>query len=125
MIGEQILIVDNNKDFLRLYEHIFTELVPNSQVFTACNGVDALHQLDDHPCDLIIADCDLPEMNGLDLARAAHRLLPAAHILLMSAQDAGKIEVRARRHHLPIDGCLNKTAFLMQLWECDSRKLCD
>ena len=125
MIEEQILIVDNNKDFLRLYEHNFSELVPNGQIFTACNGVEALNQLDVHPCNLIIADCDLPEMNGLDLARAAHRLLPAAHILLMSAQDADKIEARARRRHLSIDGCLNKTAFLMQLWECDSRRLCD
>jgi CheY-like chemotaxis protein len=125
MIEQQILIVDNNKDFLRLCEHNFTELVPNSQVFTASNGVEALHQLDTHPCDLIIADCDLPQMNGLDFARAVHQLLPAAHILLMSAQDAAKIETMARRRHLSIDGCLDKTAFLKELWECDSRKLCD
>ena len=92
MIEHQILIVDSDKDFLRLCEHNFAELVPNSQVFTACNGVEALHQLDVHPCDLIIADCDLPEMNGLDFARAAHRLLPAAHILLMSAQDADRLD---------------------------------
>ncbi|MCP4363305.1 MAG: response regulator [Chloroflexi bacterium] len=123
MIEKHILIVDNNKAFLRLYEHNFTQFAPNSQVFTACNGVEALHQLDVHPCDLIIADSDSPGMNSLDFAQAVYQRRTEAHILFMSIQDAEKVEAKARNRHVPIDGCLSKSELLIQLWECESRKV--
>ena len=123
MVEEQILIVDNNKVLIPLYEHNFRQLAPNSQVFTACTEVEALHQLDVHPCDLIIADCSLPGVNSLEFARAVYQRRPEAHILFMSTWDIEKAEAKARNRYVPIDGCLNKTELLIQLWECESRNV--
>jgi two-component system, chemotaxis family, chemotaxis protein CheY len=38
-----------------------------SQVYEACDGADALEQLARHPVDLVLADVNMPVMNGIEL----------------------------------------------------------
>ena len=121
MNSKQILIVDHSDSLLHLYERHFKELTPDFRIVTAQNGSSALEKIQEQPFNLILVDYDLPDMNGLELVQEAGRLLPEAHILLMAAHNAEKIEATARRRRLPIDACLDKIPFLMQLWECEGR----
>ena len=123
MDGTQILIVDNSDSLLHLYERHFKELVPDSQIVTARNGVTALDKIQEQPIGLVIVDSHLPDMDSLDLIQEIGRLLPDARILLMAAYNVEKIEVTARHRRLRIDACLDKIPFLMQLWECEGRQL--
>ena len=123
MDSRQILLVDNSDSLLHLYERHFRELVPDSQIVTARNGITALDKIQDQPFELVIVDSHLPDIDSLELIREIGRLLPDARILLMAAYNVEKIEVTARRRRLRIDACLDKIPFLMQLWECEGRQL--
>jgi hypothetical protein len=64
---------------------------------------------------MILVDDKLPDMGGLNLAQVP--------VLLMTLQDSESREAEAQRRHLQLNGCLNKTALLTQLWERGSRRL--
>lgn len=53
------------------------------EVAVARGGTEALQQFHEAPFDLILTEYDLPDMTGLDLAQAVHRVSPATRIVLM------------------------------------------
>jgi CheY-like chemotaxis protein len=57
------------------------------EVAVAKGGAEALMQFQERPFDLILTEQALPDMLGLDLAQAIHRLSPGTRIVLMV--DAG------------------------------------
>jgi DNA-binding response OmpR family regulator len=59
-----ILIVDDEKNLLKLYEKEFTE--EGYQVLTAGSGLEALQKLDQALIDLVILDLRMPVLNGVD-----------------------------------------------------------
>ena len=58
---ESILIVDDNKDDLTLFQHYFDR---DYEVYTADNGEEALKITDQNPISLILLDINMPGMNG-------------------------------------------------------------
>lgn len=38
-----------------------------SEIFEACNGLEALDVLEDHPIDVMFTDLHMPEMTGIEL----------------------------------------------------------
>jgi PAS domain S-box-containing protein len=62
-----ILMVEDNLDHIELARRAF-ELAYSQDHFFACTTLkEALHWLQDHPVDVIIADLHLPDGSGLDL----------------------------------------------------------
>jgi len=51
---------------------------------TAANGASALELINKTPFDTMIADVDLPGMNGLELARKAKRLRPGMAVIIVT-----------------------------------------
>jgi two-component system, chemotaxis family, chemotaxis protein CheY len=54
----------------------------------AANGEQALEQYHRLHPDLVILDIVMPDMNGLDVVRALHRLDPGVRIVMCSAMGA-------------------------------------
>ena len=48
----------------------------------AKDGVDAIQHVSDVQPDLVVLDLCMPELNGLDTARALHNVLPKLPIIL-------------------------------------------
>jgi CheY-like chemotaxis protein len=53
------------------------------ETVVARDGAAALGKFCEQPFDLILTEYDLPDMTGLDLAHAIHRISPTTRIVLM------------------------------------------
>jgi CheY-like chemotaxis protein len=79
-----ILVVDDEKDITETYKMLLEFY--NYQVVIANNGIEALAIIADITPDLILSDCMMPQLDGVEFARRA-RLIPgleAIPIILMS-----------------------------------------
>lgn len=60
-----ILVVDDELYLLQFVSQMLSRA--GYQVVTACDGFEALETLETHPVDLILADINMPRMNGYQL----------------------------------------------------------
>jgi len=56
-------------------------------------GQDALTRLGEHPYSLVLIDMMMPEMNGLELARAVRDAHPTVPTILMSAYHLSPVQL--------------------------------
>ncbi len=61
----KILLVENEEDQCLLYEQELRE--EGYRVLCARNGKEALKCLEESPCDLVILDIRMPEMDGIEV----------------------------------------------------------
>ena len=66
---KHLLIVDDEPVILQILKAVFED----EPVRLTCvgNGTDALRVLDEQPVDLVITDKNLPDVNGIELLKAA------------------------------------------------------
>lgn len=64
----KILVVDDSSSIRQLAE--FTLKRANHQVVSAEDGQDALGKAKGDRFDLVLTDCNMPKMGGIDLAKA-------------------------------------------------------
>lgn len=81
---KQILLVDDEPNFLgaierhfRLYRHLWT-------LTTAANGKEAMVLVRNHPFDLVITDILMPEQEGLETIRELRKAYPGIKIIAIS-----------------------------------------
>jgi two-component system, NtrC family, response regulator PilR len=78
-----LLVVDDEQGMRQLLTLVFTRA--GYTVRAAENGRRALEMLRDEAPDLIVSDVKMPDMNGIELLRAARALLPDVAVVLMTA----------------------------------------
>ena len=78
-----ILIVDDELGMRQFLTHLFQR--DGHTLRAAENGREAMELLRDEPADLIISDVRMPDMNGIELLRAARELLPEIEVVMMTA----------------------------------------
>jgi CheY-like chemotaxis protein len=85
MTPKTILCVDDDE----LVRNALTTLLSSFgyQVVTAESGAAALRLLGSHNVDLAIVDYNMPQMNGLALAREIKQLQPELPILLLTGDN--------------------------------------
>jgi two-component system chemotaxis response regulator CheY len=92
-----IFVVDDNQlmrqQALRLLEQQDSWQVSGEAV----NGKDAVSKYRDLLPDVTVMDFEMPEMNGLDAARAILKEHPSAAILMLSVHLPGQLAVEARK----------------------------
>ncbi len=79
----RLLIVDDEQSYRQLLSLVFES--EGHTIRTAVNGRDALEQLQSEPAEVIITDVKMPDMNGIELLRAAREFLPDIGVVLMTA----------------------------------------
>lgn len=85
---KKLLIVDDEKNILKLYEKEFKE--EGYEVLTASSGLEALQELERNPVDLVILDIRMPEMNGLETLKKFMESASKPPIILNSAYTSYK-----------------------------------
>src|SRR5882724_7212246 len=78
-----LLIVDDELGMRQFLTHLFQR--DGHSVRVAENGRHALAALHQEPADLIITDIKMPDMNGIELLRAAREMLPEVEVIMMTA----------------------------------------
>jgi DNA-binding NtrC family response regulator len=100
----KLLIVDDEDS----YRHVLTMIFQSEghTVSTAANGSLALEQLKKESFDIIISDVRMPDMDGIQLLKAARELYPDIGIILMTA--FGTLDTAREAFKLGADDFLQK-----------------
>jgi two-component system, NtrC family, response regulator PilR len=78
-----LLIVDDEQSYRQLLSLVFEG--DNHTIKTANNGREALKVLETFAAEIIISDVKMPDMNGIELLRAAREQYPDIGMVLMTA----------------------------------------
>ena len=102
----RVLVVDDEENVRLLLERSLARLEPGIKVQVANSSAQALEFLKGEPFDLVIADYQMPYMNGLELTRTIRQDYPNVKIVLMTAYPSRKIAEQV--DELKVDGYLLK-----------------
>ncbi|MBI3967753.1 MAG: response regulator, partial [Chloroflexi bacterium] len=78
MAGEKILFADSELEMRKFFSDYLRDR--NYRVTTATDGLEALRVLRYYVPDIVIADADMPYVNGLELARLLRTNHRTAHV---------------------------------------------
>jgi DNA-binding NarL/FixJ family response regulator len=93
----RILVVDDNPA-VRHYLRALLEQQSNWQVCAeARTGKEALQRVEKNPPDLILLDFQMPDLNGLDVARQLSGVFPNIPILMVTIHLSRQLAEEARR----------------------------
>lgn len=81
-----VLIVDDDPEPARALKGLFRELRPDLTIVTARSGGTATRRLRERTIDLMLANLQLPDMDGLELLAWAHEHSPETELFAMSTQ---------------------------------------
>ncbi|PIE61959.1 MAG: transcriptional regulator [Desulfobacterales bacterium] len=78
----KILVVDDEESILCVTESFFQK--KGYEVYTACNGVEALKIINRIEINCIFTDIDMPIMGGLELAEQVHQIESSLPVVVMT-----------------------------------------
>ena len=92
----RILLVDDNPA-VRRYLRAILEQQDSWQVCgEARTGAEALHQVLESPPDLVVLDYQMPDLNGVDVAKQISELFPKIPILMVTLHLSRQLADAAR-----------------------------
>lgn len=84
----KILIIDDEKTIRQGLRHFTEEILgPTVTLFTAKNSEEALRLVEKEAPQVVFADINLPDMNGLDLVEIIKHRLPDVTIIMISGYE--------------------------------------
>ncbi len=94
----RILVVDDNPEV----RHHLRALLERQSTWQVCDeaqtGREALRRVEEkNPPDMILLDFQMPDLNGLDVARQISKLFPEIPILLVTSHLSRQLAEEARR----------------------------
>jgi DNA-binding response OmpR family regulator len=84
----QVLCIDDNGDVLQLEKDILEEA--GYEVLLASNGADGLNLARCSMVDIVILDCEMPQMTGTEVAHRIRAMRPMLPIIMVSGSDQPK-----------------------------------
>ena len=93
---KHLLIVDDEPVILQILKAVFED----EPVRLTCvgNGADALRVLDEQPVDLLITDKNLPDVNGLELLKAAKSINAFTEVIVITGYASLDSALTAMEH---------------------------
>jgi DNA-binding NtrC family response regulator len=78
-----VLLVDDDPEVVRLLEQDLTAC--GFTIFPACSGAEGVRLLRETPVDAVVTDLRMPDVDGLELVRAAAASQPDAKVIIITA----------------------------------------
>ena len=92
----RVLVVDDEESIRILLSEILSDL--GYSVSVAADGLTAIDLLGSHSFDLIITDCNMPGVGGLEVVKAAKQIDPRCPIMVTSGHPSSEAAVRLIGH---------------------------
>lgn len=92
----RILIVDDNPAVRRYLRAILEQQESWRVCGEARTGAEALHQVLDSPPDLVVLDYQMPDVNGVDIAKRISEMFPQIPILMVTLHLSRQLAEAAR-----------------------------
>ena len=80
----KLLIADDEAVIRRGMERMISSFQYDFEILTARDGAEALEVIRNHKPQLILADINMPHINGLDMISQARELVPESKIIIIS-----------------------------------------
>ena len=93
----RILLVDDNPAVRRYLRAILEQQETWRVIGEARTGAEALHQVLESPPDLILLDYQMPDLNGVDVAKQISELFPKLPILMVTLHLSKQLSDAARQ----------------------------
>jgi len=87
-----ILIVDDDKIWLRLVQKKFDKYRETFSVIVAKDGMEAVEKLKQHAVSLVVTDMQMPRMDGLSLLAHLSAHYPEVHVIVVTAYSTPKLK---------------------------------
>lgn len=92
----RILIVDDNPAVRRYLRAILEQQSSWQVCGEARTGAEALHQVLESPPDLIVLDYQMPDLNGVDIAKQIYEMFPKIPMLMVTLHLSNQLADAAR-----------------------------
>ena len=92
--NKRVLVVDDEDIVCESYKRVLSDA--GYLVCTANNGRDAVAACRDQPFDVMLADLKMPDMDGLEVTRAAKEKLPQLQVLIITGYPTDQSAKEAR-----------------------------
>ena len=96
-VVSQVLVVDDKESIRILLSEILSDL-GYSVVVVAADGLMAIDLLESRSFDLIVTDCNMPGVGGLEIVKAAKQIDPRCPIMVTSGHPSSEAAVRLIGH---------------------------
>jgi DNA-binding NarL/FixJ family response regulator len=93
----RILLVDDNPAVRRYLRGVLEQQESWQVCGEARNGAEALYQVLEAPPDLIVLDYQMPDLNGVDVAKQIFALFPKIPILMVTLHLSNQLAEAARQ----------------------------
>ncbi len=103
-----LLVDDSNVVKAVLYKLLSRSSLPIRQIYDADNGAQALEVLDTHEMDLVVADINMPVMDGVELVERIRDDSRLCHIPIVMISTEGSQTRIARLKELGINAYVRK-----------------
>jgi two-component system, NarL family, invasion response regulator UvrY len=92
----RVLTVDDHVPYLLVARRVVEATPGFSWAGGASTGPEALAAIDEAEPDLALVDINMPEIDGIELARLVRQTHPSVFVVLISAADQGELPAAAR-----------------------------
>jgi len=82
-----LLLVEDDKTTREIVKRMVALKFPQCTIYTAEHGKKGLELFMEHTPDLVVTDINMPEMDGIEMARAIKAVNPNATYIVLSARD--------------------------------------
>ncbi len=80
--GKRVLVVDDDERARQETALVLAQA--GFPVLQACDGLHALREMQKRRCDVVVTDCQMPHLNGLDFLAQSRMIWPDTPVILYS-----------------------------------------
>ncbi len=82
----RVMLIDDDKKLLELYEKIFR--INGFEVISCENGVSALQMIEKEEISVVVSDIIMPKMNGMELLKQIKLKSPDTEVIMLTAEGS-------------------------------------
>jgi len=88
----KVLLLDDEELALKSLKYVCEQTIENAQIVTFTEGEKALNYLQKNRVDVVFADIEMPEMNGMEFMRRAQVIRPGTNVIFTTAYTEYALE---------------------------------